>query len=191
VDAAMTFLLGDGLLPLGERRAEVATLAGVGGALVGRMVREQRPEQYGIGRVVAQPMSEERVLRAMVSESDWAIVEERLVVEGGLLFCVAVLEPGRSPRYTVEDIVLGPCLRTSTDAVWVAWLDVQRRWLRARVRARAAARSLGPPPAGVPPQPAPAGAPWPVDGTEPVLDAALHLQIVETAWVRVCGGAPG
>jgi tRNA (adenine22-N1)-methyltransferase len=188
VSARMTFLLGNGLLPLGERRADVLTIAGVGGALVGRVLREQQPEQYGIRRVVAQPMSEERVLRAMVSGTHWQIVDEALVVEAGRLFLVVVLEHQAAPTAAldVEDVVLGPCLRHATAPAYGDWLQVQQHWLRARQGARASRE------AGVEPEvggeqhlgkmhPGALEAPWPTDGTEPELDCALHLRVVQDA----------
>lgn len=188
VSDRMTFLLGNGLLPLGERRADVMTIAGVGGALVGRVLREQEPERYGIGRVVAQPMSEERVLRAMVSGTAWQIVDEELVVEAGRLFLVMVLEHQAAPTAVldVEDVVLGPCLRHATTPAYLDWLLVQQRWLRARQGARAVrdlaididvAQEAG---SGTH-SPRTIGAPWPIDGTEPELDSALHLRVVEDA----------
>jgi tRNA (adenine22-N1)-methyltransferase len=188
VSARMAFLLGNGLLPLEARQAQVLTIAGVGGALVGRVLREQKPEQYGIRRVVAQPMSEERVLRAMVSGTSWQIVDEELVEESGRLFLVVVLEHQAAPTAAldVEDVLLGPCLRHATTPAYVDWLQVQQRWLRARQGARAVRDSANDTD-GVPQadsriqNPAPIEVPWPTDGTEPELDAALHLAVVEDA----------
>lgn len=188
VSDKMEFLWGNGLLPLEARPAQVLTIAGVGGALVGRVLREQMPERYGIGRVVAQPMSEERVLRAMVSGTHWQIVDEALVVEAGRLFLVVVLEhqAAHTAALVVEDVVLGPCLRHSTTPEYVDWLHVQQRWLRARRGARTA-RDAGD---GAetweaqrlrPLHPSALGARWPTDGTEPELDCALHLRVVQDA----------
>jgi tRNA (adenine22-N1)-methyltransferase len=188
VSDKILFLLGNGLLPLEARQAQVLTIAGVGGALVGRVLREQKPEQYGIRRVVAQPMSEERVLRAMVSGTSWQIVDEELVEGSGRLFLVVVLEHQAAPTAAldVEDVVLGPCLRHANTPAYVDWLQVQQRWLRARQRARAVRESANDTD-GVPEadsriqSPAPIEVPWPTDGTEPELDAALHLAVVEDA----------
>ena len=188
VSDKMTFLLGNGLLPLAAMTAQVVTIAGVGGALVGRVLREHKPEQYGIRRVVAQPMSEERVLRAMVSGTAWQIVDEKLVVEAGRLFLVVVLEHQAAPTVAldVEDVVLGPCLRHSTTPVLAYWLYVQERWLGERQGARAARgadvdvdnRAALPGEMG---EPDVSGARWPTDGTEPELDPALHLKVVQDA----------
>ena len=188
VSDKMMFLLGNGLLPLEALQAQVLTIAGVGGALVGRVLREQKPEQYGIRRVVAQPMSEERVLRAMVSGTHWQIVDEELIEEAGRLFLVVVLEHQAEPtaELDVEDVVLGPCLRLTTTPAYVDWLHVQQRWLRARQGARALRE------AGVEPEvggeqhrgkmhPGALEAQWPTDGTEPELDCALHLRVVQDA----------
>ncbi len=184
----MTFLLGNGLLPLAAMTAQVLTIAGVGGALVGRVLRQQQPEQFGIRRVVAQPMSEERVLRAMVSGTAWQIVDEALVAEAGRLFLVVVLEhqAAPTPALRVEDVVLGPCLRHATTPAWADWLHVQERWLRERQGARAARGAdvdaeNGAERGVAMKEPEVSGARWPTDGTEPELDPALHLKVVQDA----------
>ena len=188
MSARMTFLLGNGLLPMGDRRADALTIAGVGGALVGRVLREQQPERYGIRRVVAQPMSEERVLRAMVSGTAWQIVDEALVVEAGRLFLVIVLEHQATPTpaLTVEDVILGPRLRHNRLPEYAAWLRVQQRWLQVRQSARLSHSPNAEPTETDAPntehgEPPSCARLWPTDGTEPRLHVALHLSVVQDA----------
>lgn len=107
----------DGLQAMSPGEAEVAVLAGMGGATIARILAA-RPALTtpgapgGLRRVVASPHREPERVRAWARAAGWALVDEDLVVDAGRIYPILVLEPGgAAPDWDEADLRLGPLLR--------------------------------------------------------------------------------
>lgn len=141
--------LSDGLAQLAPGEARTATLAGLGGGLVVRILRAAPGHLSGapgLRRIVASPNLEPERVRAWCVEAGWAVVHEEIVEDRGRYYPVLSLEPRASgapaPDWTEADLRFGPLLRRSRPAPWLRWLASERARLESALgRASEGARS--------------------------------------------------
>lgn len=128
---------GDGLEPLRPGEADVVVLAGMGGALMLRLLDARPGVVAGLRRLLLQPNTDWARVRRWVMDRG-RLLGEQLVEDRGKFYVVLEVEPGvvESPRWSEDDLVLGPRLRAEHPPVFEAWL----RHERARVE-RALARA--------------------------------------------------
>lgn len=84
--AEMEFLLTDGLHGLGPGDAEDVVMAGMGGELILRLVREAPWLQRAEKRLVLQPMSCAQKLREGLWALGFSILEEHACLDGGKVY---------------------------------------------------------------------------------------------------------
>lgn len=135
--------LGSGLRILQPGEVATASLCGMGGPLIARLLSEGPLE--GIRRLVLQPMGGEQRLRSWLGENGWRLVGEELVEDAGRIYVVLAAEPGRMELTDLETLV-GPLLRERGGPLFAAHLGSMLR--RAR-RAREGALRSPAPEAGV------------------------------------------
>ena len=107
LDDRVDFRVGDGAQALVEE-PEVTVIAGMGGTLIARIVREGR-QKLGRSRLVLQPNVAAPELRAALSEAGYRITDERVVQDGRRLYVVIAAEPGES-AYDERELAVGPVL---------------------------------------------------------------------------------
>ena len=110
---------GDGLKALGEDRPQCIVIAGMGGALMGRILWEGWDKTENDTQLVLSPQSEWMEFRTFLTEHHWRIRREAMVEEEGkyylILDCIpdpnmdaqqesAVLRYGDAGSYVPEDL---------------------------------------------------------------------------------------
>ncbi|MFZ5590398.1 MAG: tRNA (adenine(22)-N(1))-methyltransferase [Bacillota bacterium] len=118
--------LGDGLSPLLPGEADVAVLAGMGGATMSKIIQAASPAVLaGIKRLVLQPMADAGPLRLFLARSGFALVAEELVREGGQIYPVIAAEPGEELCSDQMILELGPRLYEQRHPLLAALLAQQ------------------------------------------------------------------
>ena len=101
------FRVGDGAKVLAEP-VDCVVIAGMGGALIARIVREGRP-YLGNARLVMQPNVAAPELRRTLMECGFSIYDERVVRDGGRNYVIIAAKPGRA-SYDERELTVGPVL---------------------------------------------------------------------------------
>ena len=105
--ARVDFRVGDGARALAAE-PEVAVIAGMGGALIARLIRDGRA-QLGAARLVLQPNVAARELRGTLVECGYRIYDERIAPDGRRNYVVIAAEPGAA-HYSEAELTVGPIL---------------------------------------------------------------------------------
>lgn len=101
------FLVGDGARALHEA-LEVTVIAGMGGALIAKLIREGR-EQLGASRLVLQPNVAAYALRRTLMDAGYRIYDERIAPDGRRNYVIIAAEPGEA-CYSEAELTVGPVL---------------------------------------------------------------------------------
>lgn len=146
LEAKLDLRLGSGLGPLGEESADALTLAGVGGRLAARILREGAPKLTSFQQLILQPNQEPAHVRRWAREAGWHLEAETMVEEAGRYFPVLAFRPGTGedsayavPGFTVSELeLLGPRLLATAHPVAARFAQSQHDRL-ARLHSPAAA----------------------------------------------------
>ncbi|NNV05423.1 tRNA (adenine(22)-N(1))-methyltransferase TrmK [Geobacillus sp. C56-T2] len=141
---------GDGLSVIAPHEVDCITIAGMGGALIARILSDGKEKLSGVKRLILQPnVGAERVRRWLL-EHDWELIAERILKEDGHIYEVLVAERGeaeRPYRHLEAELLLGPfLLRENNDVFREKWQQELRHWkqiaadLAANGQSEAAAR---------------------------------------------------
>ncbi|MGI6238423.1 MAG: tRNA (adenine(22)-N(1))-methyltransferase [Christensenellales bacterium] len=110
------FVVCDGADALTEP-PDAAAIAGMGGETIAGILLRGREMLRG-ARIVAQPNVDAPMLRKTMADMGYAIVEERVVRDGGRLYIVIAAEPGEAV-YDNLQLTVGPILmKTRPDALY-------------------------------------------------------------------------
>lgn len=94
---------GDGLAPLEEGEVDTVVMAGIGGALMCRILAADAAKARSVQRYILQPRRAPGELRAFLSEQGYTLTDERLVREGRYLWEVLVaVPPGQTAREALD-----------------------------------------------------------------------------------------
>ena len=107
------FRVGDGAKALAHP-PEVTIIAGMGGALIARLIREGR-EWLGASRLVLQANVAQYELRRTLVEQGYSICDERVAPDGRRHYIVIAAEPGEA-HYTERELIVGPVLLSDRPA---------------------------------------------------------------------------
>lgn len=88
--------LSDGLAALKEGEARSIVIAGMGGLLTIRILRDGQEKLNGCGELILQPQSDIKLVRAYMEEKGWQIVREEMVCEEGKYYPMMRAVPARS-----------------------------------------------------------------------------------------------
>ena len=102
---------GSGLEPLKIGEVEGVNIAGMGGKLISQLLLDSLAFAQSLKLLVLQPQGGESLLRRTLFENDFAIVNELLLEEDGIIYTIMTAMPERTAEYTELDIMFGPILR--------------------------------------------------------------------------------
>ena len=94
--------LGDGLSPVKPGEAQTIILAGMGGALMQRILQEGSETLRAAERLILSPQSQLREFRGFLLEEGCRIEEERVVEEDGKFYFILSVTPGSAPENASE-----------------------------------------------------------------------------------------
>ena len=111
---------GSGLESLKVGEVAGVCLAGMGGKLISQLLLASLPVAKSMQKLTMQPQGGELLLRKMLFENDFAIINEILLEEDGIIYTVMSATPQTSRTYDVCDLMFGPILRQNVkDALFV------------------------------------------------------------------------
>ena len=100
----------NGLQTLHPGEVECVIIAGMGGGLIIKILREHREIDDSIKEFVLQPQSEIMKVRTFLSENGFVIIEENMVLEEGKFYPMMKLKKGIAKVYTQEELRYGELL---------------------------------------------------------------------------------
>ncbi len=125
---------GDGLSVLAPKEADCITIAGMGGALIARILGDGKEKLDGVKRLILQPNVGAELVRRWLLDHGWELIAERILKEEGQIYEVLVAEPGvprRPYRHLEAELLLGPFLRRENSEVFrEKWKREIENWKR-------------------------------------------------------------
>jgi len=120
----MELRLGSGLEPIGEIEADVIVMAGMGGILITRLIRESIDKARAASCLILQPMTNQELVRPFLWEQGFEIKDERLAREGDKLYQVILAYYTGKARAKWERIneIIGEKLIENKDPLLKDWL---------------------------------------------------------------------
>lgn len=91
----ITLRLSDGLTQYEEGEADTLICAGMGGALMQRILEREIPKTESFRELILQPQSEITAFRRFLAASGWSISEENIVFEDGKFYPMMKVYPAR------------------------------------------------------------------------------------------------
>lgn len=123
----------DGLEALKAGEADTVLIAGMGGALMQRILREGRPALCGVRELILQPQSELYQMRKFLGEQGYHIAREYMVYEDGKYYPIMkiFMEQDRAQEndtltdgsYTEAELYFGKAGLQQNRDVWKAYLE--------------------------------------------------------------------
>lgn len=125
--------LGDGLDVLVSGDADCITIAGMGGALITRILERGKDKIRKVKRLVLQPNISAITIRKWLIENNWELTSEEILEEDGKIYEVLVAEMGDSLKpYGIEqskELLLGPfLLKKKAEAFQRKWQMELENW---------------------------------------------------------------
>lgn len=100
----ITIKLGDGLEQIDDT-VDVVVISGMGGGLIANILRNH--SLRNVKRLILQPNNDASLLREILHEINYHIVDELIINEKNKLYDLIIIEPGVS-EYTKLEIIFGP-----------------------------------------------------------------------------------
>ena len=106
---------GSGFAPLSIGEVEGVNLAGMGGKLITQLVKDSLLIAKSMKLLVFQPQGGELILRRTLSENDFAVINEQLLEEDGIIYTVITAKPNKPSKFSDLDLTFGPILRQNVE----------------------------------------------------------------------------
>ncbi|MEA5060179.1 MAG: class I SAM-dependent methyltransferase [Candidatus Pelethousia sp.] len=140
----MDFRVGDGLSTVSPREADAIIMAGMGGLLMVRLLREGEKTARAAERIVLQPQGNAAELRRFLYENAYCILEEAIVLDSGRYYQFICAKSGR-PRplpagWPKDYLELGPVAYEKGDSLL---LPLARKYKAGHEKRLARARQGG------------------------------------------------
>ena len=110
---ALKTRLSDGLAKLEPGEGDTLVIAGMGGPLMERILKDGAKVREGFQELILQPQSDLPHFRHFLSEIGWEIVREEMIKEDGKFYPMMKAvrrESGEQFAYTEEEAWFGPLL---------------------------------------------------------------------------------
>jgi tRNA (adenine22-N1)-methyltransferase len=103
---------GSGLEPLSIAEVEGVNIAGMGGKLISQLLQDSLTLAKSMKKLVFQPQGGEATLRMMLDENNFAITNEQLLEEDGIIYTIMTAIPVKESHHlSALDVMFGPVLR--------------------------------------------------------------------------------
>ena len=108
---------GSGLQPLKPGEVDGVNIAGMGGKLIAKLIVESLSVAKSMQLLALQPQAGEATLRRTLFENDFAIINEVLLEEDGLIYTIiTACTQAQNFEFNELDIEFGPILRQQPSA---------------------------------------------------------------------------
>ncbi|MDO4324181.1 MAG: class I SAM-dependent methyltransferase [Lachnospiraceae bacterium] len=94
--------LSDGLAALECGEVQSIVIAGMGGPLTVRILREGREKLSGCRELILQPQSDIKMVRAYIEDKGWQILREEMICEEGKFYPVMKAVPAKVQKKGME-----------------------------------------------------------------------------------------
>lgn len=138
LEAYIQTRLSDGLASLEPGEADTVVIAGMGGRLMSRILREGKRPLVSVKELVLEPQSEAGEVRRCLSGLGFQIVRENMVREAGKFYPVIRGVPGSGRELETEELKYGPCLLREGHPVLLESLKKEEKQLGQLLQALAA-----------------------------------------------------
>ncbi|MCD7033073.1 tRNA (adenine(22)-N(1))-methyltransferase TrmK [Metabacillus sp. GX 13764] len=125
---------GDGLQVLEKGEAGCITIAGMGGALIAKILEQGKDRLSGKERLVLQPNIHAMHIRKWLLQYEWELKDEEILEEDGKIYEILVAEKG-NPTEPYQHIgleagmLLGPFLAKEKNEVFLKkWTHELKHW---------------------------------------------------------------
>ena len=98
LDGVIEIRLGDGLKVLSAGEVDTICIAGMGGALIVKILGDAPEVVQSAARLILQPMNAAKKIRAWLAENSWAIVDEDLAESSGIIYEIICAEKNPSEK---------------------------------------------------------------------------------------------
>lgn len=117
--------LSDGMTKLQAGEADSAVIAGMGGALMIKILEEGRETALQLQELVLQPQSELEKFRMYLLENGYRVLAEDMVYEGGKYYPMMKVKPGEMMResWKPEELEYGKYLLATAHPVLKQFLE--------------------------------------------------------------------
>lgn len=116
--------LSDGLQRLEAGEADAMIAAGMGGALVIKILEDREEVAKSLKELILQPQSELGKVRAYLIEHGYQIIAENMIVEDGKYYPMMKVIPGQEAEvYTQEELEYGKWLLQNANPVLKQFLE--------------------------------------------------------------------
>ena len=140
--------LSDGLAKLEPGEGDTLVIAGMGGPLMERILKDGAKVREGFQELILQPQSDLPHFRHFLSEIGWEIVREEMIKEDGKFYPMMKAvrnNSGKKTVYTEEEAWFGPLLLEKRHPVLKEYL-LREEMIRKKILAISASlRSAAPP----------------------------------------------
>lgn len=105
LEERITTRLSDGLKELAENEADAVVIAGMGGALMIRILKERDIKALGIKKAILQPQSELSEFRQYLRNEGYSIIREKIILEDGKYYFPMEVDITGSKKGCFEEAV--------------------------------------------------------------------------------------
>ncbi|WAA10394.1 tRNA (adenine(22)-N(1))-methyltransferase [Fervidibacillus albus] len=127
--------MGDGLAVIEpEDQVDCIVIAGMGGALIEKILHTGQNRLEGVQRLVLQPNGNAHLVRNWLYENGWQIIQETIMEEDGHIYEIIVAEKGHMiiPNEVKEkQLFFGPLLlKENSPILQKKWAMEKRGWMK-------------------------------------------------------------
>lgn len=119
--------ISDGLAAYTRGEADTLVIAGMGGALLIRILEEGKDKLLGMEELVLSPQSEIGEVRRYLQENKFQIIKETMLMEDGKFYTVMKAVPGRMEYQSAVEFEYGKLLLEERHPVLYDYLIRERR----------------------------------------------------------------
>ncbi|MFV0527909.1 MAG: tRNA (adenine(22)-N(1))-methyltransferase [Lachnospiraceae bacterium] len=124
---AVTTVLSDGLSAVSLDAVDCVVIAGMGGALILRILEEGREKLRDVGTIILQPQSQLALVREFLQQNGFAITEEKMLCEDGKYYTILSLQNAEHAIVKEEFLQYGELLLRHKDKVLYEYLLYKRK----------------------------------------------------------------
>lgn len=98
LDNVIEVRMGDGLKVFSAGEVDTICVAGMGGALITKILDDSPEVVHSARQIIVQPMNAAKKFRDWCAENIWAIVDEDLAEASGIIYEIICAEKGSEPQ---------------------------------------------------------------------------------------------